>query len=116
MNEMKDRLIVALDGDYTPESFRDLMARLAGNVGMVKIGKKNFTQHGPLVVRLAQEAGLKVFLDLKFHDIPNTVAEALKAACALALTWLTSTRWADARCWRLPARPFPWTDRHAFWP
>ncbi len=82
---MKDRLIVALDGDTTPESFKALMADLAGHVGMVKIGKKNFTRHGPLLVRLAQDAGLKVFLDLKFHDIPNTVAEALKAACDLGV-------------------------------
>jgi len=56
---------------------------LGGSVGGVKIGKEFFTAHGPEGVRAVAAGGMPVFLDLKYHDIPNTVAGAVRAACAL---------------------------------
>jgi orotidine-5'-phosphate decarboxylase len=72
---MRERLIAALDIDSL-EQARELVGLLADEVGMFKIGKQLFTHAGPQAVRLTQELGGEVFLDLKFHDIPNTVAKA----------------------------------------
>lgn len=72
---MRERLIVALDVDDLDQA-EELVRRLAGEVGMFKIGKQLFTHAGPQAVRLIQELGGEIFLDLKFHDIPNTVAKA----------------------------------------
>lgn len=72
---MRERLIVALDVDSL-EQARYLVRLLAGEVGMFKIGKQLFTHAGPQAVRLVEDLGGEVFLDLKFHDIPNTVAKA----------------------------------------
>lgn len=80
MDEVKERLIFALDvDDY--QAAEDWVARLAGQVGAFKIGKQLFTRCGPQVVKMVIERGGAVFLDLKYHDIPNTVAKAgLEAA------------------------------------
>jgi orotidine-5'-phosphate decarboxylase len=72
---MRDRLIVALDIDSLDEA-QELVRLLAADVGMFKVGKQLFTHAGPQAVRLIQELGGEIFLDLKFHDIPNTVAKA----------------------------------------
>src|ERR1700752_695047 len=72
---MRERLIVALDVDSL-EQAQELVRLLAGEVGMFKIGKQLFTHAGPQAVRLIQDLGGEIFLDLKFHDIPNTVAKA----------------------------------------
>ena len=72
---MRDRLIVALDIESLDQA-RELVRLLAGDVGMFKVGKQLFTHAGPQAVRLIQELGGEIFLDLKFHDIPNTVAKA----------------------------------------
>jgi orotidine-5'-phosphate decarboxylase len=72
---MRERLIAALDIDSLDEA-QELVRLLAGDVGMFKIGKQLFTHAGPQAVRLIQELGGEIFLDLKFHDIPNTVAKA----------------------------------------
>lgn len=66
-----------------------LARALAGTVGGVKLGKAFFTAHGPQGVAEVAAAGLPVFLDLKYHDIPNTVADAVRAACALRPAMLT---------------------------
>jgi len=63
----------------------DLVRVLAGEVGMFKIGKQLFTHAGPQAVRLIQELGGEIFLDLKFHDIPNTVAKAAIEATRLGV-------------------------------
>ena len=81
MNSAREKLIFALDVDNLEEA-RGWVDRLQGQVGVFKIGKQLFTRCGPEVVRLVQDRGGDVFLDLKYHDIPNTVAmaglEALK--------------------------------------
>ncbi len=81
---MRERLIVALDVD-TSEQATDLVRQLAGEVGMFKIGKQLFTHAGPQAVRQIQELGGEIFLDLKFHDIPNTVAKAAIEATRLGV-------------------------------
>lgn len=68
-------LVVALDVETADEALA-LVEKLRGMVGMFKVGKQLFTAEGPSVVRRLRELGEQVFLDLKFHDIPNTVAKA----------------------------------------
>jgi orotidine-5'-phosphate decarboxylase len=75
MNSAKQRLIFALDVDNL-EDARGWVDKLQGQVGVFKIGKQLFTRCGPEVVSLVQDGGCDVFLDLKYHDIPNTVAMA----------------------------------------
>ena len=81
---MRERLIVALDVDSL-EQAQDLVRLLAGEAGMFKIGKQLFTHAGPQAVRLIQDLGGEIFLDLKFHDIPNTVAKAAIEATRLGV-------------------------------
>ena len=73
--EAKDKLIVALDVDSADRAL-DLFDALRETVGMFKIGSQLFTAAGPDVVRQIIARGGRIFLDLKFHDIPNTVAAA----------------------------------------
>jgi len=81
----KERLIVALDLP-TAEQARELVKSLSGTVGMFKIGHQLFTAAGPELVRGLVATGEKVFLDLKYHDIPNTVAGAVAQACRLGVS------------------------------
>lgn len=71
----KDRIILALDVD-TEEEALNLVAGLADNVGAFKVGMQLYNSVGPAVVREITRLGARVFVDLKFHDIPNTVAAA----------------------------------------
>jgi orotidine-5'-phosphate decarboxylase len=81
----QDRIIVALDVSSADEA-RALVDRLSGRVGMFKIGSQLFTAAGPAFVRELTARGEKVFLDLKYHDIPNTIAGAVSAACQLGVS------------------------------
>jgi orotidine-5'-phosphate decarboxylase len=81
---MRERLIVALDVD-TLKQAKELVQMLAGEVGLFKVGKQLFTHAGPQAVQLIQELGGEIFLDLKFHDIPNTVAKAAIEATRLGV-------------------------------
>jgi len=72
---IRERLVVALDVDSLPQA-EDVVRRLGREVGVYKIGKQLFLHSGPEVVRMVHRHGGQVFLDLKFHDIPNTVAKA----------------------------------------
>lgn len=80
--EPSKRIIVALDTTDLSRA-KDLSRTLRGYVGGVKIGKELFTSHGPNGVRAILELGLPIFLDLKFHDIPNTVSGAMRSALEL---------------------------------
>jgi orotidine-5'-phosphate decarboxylase len=81
----KDRLIVALDVP-TVAAANSLVARLRGRVGMFKVGSQLFTAAGPDFVRALVSSGEKVFLDLKYHDIPNTVGLAVGEAARLGVS------------------------------
>jgi orotidine-5'-phosphate decarboxylase len=81
----RERLIVALDVPEA-EAARSLVDRLAGRVGLFKVGSQLFTAAGPDLVHEIVARGEKVFLDLKFHDIPNTVAGAVASACRLGVS------------------------------
>ena len=75
---MKKRIIVALDTD-SPEAALETASSLSGEVGLFKVGMELFPRGGPELVRRIRNAGTEVFLDLKFHDIPNTVERAAAA-------------------------------------
>jgi len=81
----RDKLIVALDVDTANRAF-DLFDSLRNVVGMFKIGSQLFTAAGPDIVRKILAKGGRVFLDLKFHDIPNTVAAASIEAARLGVS------------------------------
>ncbi len=82
------RIIVALDFSDA-ESAMALVAKLESKQCRLKIGKELFTRAGPALVERCASAGFDVFLDLKFHDIPNTVARACKAAADLGV-WMVN--------------------------
>ncbi|MCS6884906.1 MAG: orotidine-5'-phosphate decarboxylase [Acidobacteriota bacterium] len=81
---MKERIVIALDVP-SKERALELVELLAPQVGMFKIGSLLFTACGPQLVTEVLQLGGRVFLDLKFHDIPNTVAEAVAAAAQLGV-------------------------------
>ena len=81
-------IIVALDEPSLDEA-RRLMDRLAGRARFYKVGLQLFTAAGPAAVEAVQQHGARVFLDLKLHDIPNTVASAVRAARELGVELCT---------------------------
>jgi orotidine-5'-phosphate decarboxylase len=88
MPETRDRLIIALDVDSAKQA-QQIVQSVGESASTFKVGKQLFTAEGPQIVRDLVAAGKKVFLDLKFHDIPNTVASAVKQATQLKVTMLT---------------------------
>ncbi|MDU0111779.1 orotidine-5'-phosphate decarboxylase [Psychrosphaera aquimarina] len=81
-------IVVALDFERKSDAL-ELIDRLDPNLCRLKIGKEMFTHFGPDFVTQVQNKGFDVFLDLKFHDIPNTVAKAVKAAADLGV-WMVN--------------------------
>jgi len=81
-------VIAALDVESRDEALA-LVGDLAGLIDFFKIGSRLFTAEGPSMVRELQEAGARIFLDLKFHDIPATVAGSVRAATALGVRMMT---------------------------
>lgn len=84
----KQRLIVALDVDSFDDA-RALVAVLGDHVDWFKIGPVLFTREGPRVLDVVKKSGARLFLDLKFHDIPNTVQGAVKNALAMGADMMT---------------------------
>jgi orotidine-5'-phosphate decarboxylase len=85
---MRNPIIVALDVPSAEQALK-LAEQVAPAVGAFKIGKELFVSAGPDIVRRVRATGASVFLDLKFHDIPNTVAKAVAAALRLDVQMLT---------------------------
>lgn len=83
-----DQLLIALDVETGVQALA-LADRLRGVAGGFKIGHRLFTTEGPVMVRTLAQRGDRVFLDLKYHDIPNTVATAVDAATALG-AWMVN--------------------------
>lgn len=88
MSNSDPKIIVALDYPSAEEALA-LAQRLDANLCRVKVGKELFTSAGPSLVEKLSGMGFGVFLDLKFHDIPNTVASAVKAAARLGV-WMVN--------------------------
>ena len=89
------RIIVALDVSTAAE-LRELVKQIPNTHCRVKVGKELFTSIGPLAIEICHEAGLEVFLDLKFHDIPNTCAKAVRAAARWGV-WMTNLHCSGGR-------------------
>ena len=84
---VQDRVLVALDVERLDEADA-LLERLEGTVGGCKIGSQLFTAAGPVAIEHALKRGYRVFLDLKYHDIPNTVTGAVREATRLGVFML----------------------------
>jgi orotidine-5'-phosphate decarboxylase len=80
---------VALAADLPLDDALSVAARVAPHVGVVKVGLSLFVEHGPRAVEVFLKQGTRVFLDLKLHDIPNTVELAAAQAAALGISYLT---------------------------
>jgi orotidine-5'-phosphate decarboxylase len=88
VSAMRERLIVALDVSSTAEA-QQMVQRIGEAAGIYKVGLQLFTAEGPSLVRDLAASGRRVFLDLKLHDIPNTVSHAVHAAAELGVHMLT---------------------------
>src|SRR5579859_7968410 len=84
----RQRLIVALDV-HTAAAARKIVATLGDSVLTYKVGMQLYTAEGPSIVRELVGSGRRVFLDLKYHDIPNTVNGAVREAAGLGVSMLT---------------------------
>jgi orotidine-5'-phosphate decarboxylase len=82
------RICAALDLP-DPQSAAQLARKLVGHVGLFKVGLELFVGHGPAAVREIEKFGLPIFLDLKLHDIPQTVESAARGAAALGVQYVT---------------------------
>lgn len=81
----RTRVCLPLDGLNSLEELRERVEELSPVVGLFKIGKETFTRFGPESVKIVKNYGANVFLDLKYHDIPNTVKGAASAATELGV-------------------------------
>ncbi|NIZ00929.1 orotidine-5'-phosphate decarboxylase [Thalassospira lucentensis] len=80
----KDRIFCAIDTTDLDRAI-DLASKLSGVIGGAKLGKEFFAAHGPQGVQAVAKVGMPVFLDVKYHDIPNTVAGAIRAVSPMGL-------------------------------
>ena len=85
---MKNTIICALDTKNLTQA-KNLALSIKDNVAMVKCGLEFFTKHGAEGINEISSTGIDIFLDLKFHDIPNTVAEAIRSAVSLDVSIIT---------------------------
>lgn len=79
----REMVCLPLDGLHSLGEVKGMVEELSSFVGLFKVGKESFTRFGPRVMELVQDHGAGVFLDLKYHDIPNTVKGAARAATEL---------------------------------
>lgn len=84
--QARSKVCLPLDGLNTLAEVKARVEELSPVVGLFKIGKESYTRFGPPVIKLIHDAGANVFLDLKYHDIPNTVKGAAKAAAELGVS------------------------------
>lgn len=82
---MTNRIIIPLDMEYT--SAVSIADKLDPNICRLKVGNQLFTSSGPKIVKMLHDKGFEIFLDLKFHDIPNTVYESVRSAANLGV-WM----------------------------
>jgi len=85
---MTDKLILALDVDRTDEALA-LVRLLKSKLSLFKVGNQLFAREGPAIVKALRAEGVDIFLDQKWHDIPQTVAHAVRAAAALDVKYVT---------------------------
>ncbi len=95
MNQLDPKVVIALDYDNQQAALA-FIKQLDPKSCRLKIGKEMFTHFGPDFVTLVVDKGFDVFLDLKFHDIPNTVAKAVKAAADLGV-WMVNVHASGGR-------------------
>jgi orotidine-5'-phosphate decarboxylase len=88
MTKVADKIIVALDVPTKSDAF-ELVEKLRDQISFFKIGLQLYTAEGPEIVRAVSSEGSKVWLDLKLHDIPNTVARAIESANCLGVRMFT---------------------------
>jgi len=100
MNDSK--VIVALDFSSLNET-EIFLKKIKGQNCRLKVGKELFTKEGPNVIKLIQQYDFEIFLDLKFHDIPNTVSHAIKASCNLGV-WMVNVHASGGKQMMLAAR------------
>jgi orotidine-5'-phosphate decarboxylase len=89
MDEKRNKLALALDNISSHEEIEKLIKATSPWIGVYKIGLEQYTRFGPSVLELVRKADRKIFLDLKFHDIPNTVAKSVSSACELGVHYMT---------------------------
>src|SRR3989344_4301893 len=82
----RKKVCLPLDGLYSMAKLRERIGELSPVVGLFKIGMESFTRFGPAAVEAVLHSGADVFLDLKYHDIPNTVKGAASAATELGVS------------------------------
>tara|TARA_B100000035_G_C21036854_1_gene571524 strand:- start:4299 stop:4988 length:690 start_codon:yes stop_codon:yes gene_type:complete len=108
MNDSK--VIVALDFSSLNET-EVFLKKIKGQNCRIKVGKELFTKEGPNAIKLIQHYGFEVFLDLKFHDIPNTVSNAIKASCNLGV-WMVNVHASGGKQMMIAAREAVETSSH----
>lgn len=89
MVKNKFKLALALDNVSTIKEIETLVDQTSESIGVYKIGLEQFTRFGATVLSVVKKTDCQIFLDLKFHDIPNTVAKAVASACDLGVHYLT---------------------------
>ena len=95
MTALNPRIIVAMDFDNADQCLA-MANRLSPNDCRLKVGKELFTACGPKIVEQLMQLGFSIFLDLKFHDIPNTTTKAVKAAAELGV-WMVNVHASGGR-------------------
>lgn len=87
--QLQKRCALALDNISDVAGIKELISLTLPWIGIYKIGLEQFIRFGPPVLDMVHDAGREIFLDLKLHDIPNTVAQAVRSACDLGVDYLT---------------------------